>query len=127
MAPLLNGRLATAEISPGAVVRADPQRLGQALVNLLTNAALHGVGEVPVRLALVDEGSHWRFDVSDAGGGLAAGDHEHVFEPFWRGRTSAPGSGLGLPIVQRIAEAHGGAAGVENLRVGARFWLRIPR
>jgi signal transduction histidine kinase len=128
MAPLLNGRLETVDVSPGAVVRADPQRLAQALVNLLTNAALHGAGEGPVHLALVEEGSHWRFDVSDTGGGLAAGDDEHVFEPFWRGRTSAPGSGLGLPIVRRVAEAHGGTAGVENRPgVGARFWLTIPR
>ena len=58
VAPVLNGRLRTAPVPPDAVVRADPQRLAQALVNLLTNAALHGAGDGPVELALVDEGDH---------------------------------------------------------------------
>jgi two-component system OmpR family sensor kinase len=128
MEPLLNGRLRVAGVSRDAVIRADPQRLGQALVNLLTNASIHGTGTDTVELALVDDGDHWRFDVTDEGGGLGDGGEDQAFEPFWRGRTDAPGSGLGLAIVRRIAEAHGGTTGVENRPgVGARFWVRLPK
>jgi signal transduction histidine kinase len=126
--PLLNGRLRMGGVPADATVRADPQRLTQALVNLLSNAACHGVGEDAVELVLVGEPAYWRFEVSDSGGGLPSGEEERVFEPFSRGPTDAPGSGLGLAIVRRIAEAHGGSAGVDNRPGdGTTFWVRLPR
>jgi signal transduction histidine kinase len=111
-----------------AMFRADPQRLTQALVNLLQNAADHAKGGGPVCLRVQAESSSWRFEVADDGGGLPPGDEQVVFEPFRTGSSRAGGTGLGLSIVQGIATAHGGESGVVNRPGrGATFWIRIPR
>jgi signal transduction histidine kinase len=111
----------------GATLRADPQRLAQALVNLLQNAADHAKGEGPVCLRVHAGPSSWRFEVADDGGGLPPGDEQVVFEPFSTG-SSRGGMGLGLSIVRGIARAHGGEAGVVNRPGhGVTFWIRIPR
>jgi signal transduction histidine kinase len=128
--PLLNGRLRITPMTGDAVLDGDPQRLTQALINLLQNAALHGGNGSPVVLRVIEEGDGWgwRFEVADEGGGIALEPAERVFQPFSRGRTRAPGSGLGLAIVRTIAEAHGGAAGVVNRPgKGATFWIRVPK
>jgi signal transduction histidine kinase len=126
-AQLLDGRLRTTPATEGATLEGDPQRLTQALINLLQNAALHGLNGCPVILRVVEEEHGWRFEVADEGGGIAVEPVESVFQPFSRGRTHVPGSGLGLAIVRTIAEAHGGAAGVVNRPgEGATFWIRVP-
>jgi signal transduction histidine kinase len=111
----------------GATLRADPQRLAQALVNLLQNAADHAKGDGPVCLRVRAGPSSWRFEVADDGGGLPPGDEQVVFEPFSTG-SSRGGMGLGLSIVRGIARAHGGQAGAVNRPGdGLTFWIRIPR
>src|SRR6266566_2156131 len=111
----------------GATLRADPQRLAQALVNLLQNAADHTKGEGPVCLRVHAGPSSWRFEVADDGGGLPPGDEQVVFEPFSTG-SARGGTGLGLSIVRGIARAHGGEAGADNRPGhGVTFWVRIPR
>jgi signal transduction histidine kinase len=126
-AHLLDGRLVVVPARDGATLEGDPQRLTQALINLLQNAALHGRNGGPVHLRVTDEGEGWRFEVADEGGGITLEPPESVFQPFSRGQTRAPGSGLGLAIVRTIAEAHGGAAGVVNRAgEGATFWIRVP-
>jgi signal transduction histidine kinase len=126
--PLLDGRLRISPVPAGAVLDADPQRLTQALINLLQNAAVHCPNGSPVVLRVVEEAGSWRFEVEDQGGGIALDPPESAFQPFSRGKTYATGSGLGLPIVRRIAEAHGGSAGVANRPgEGATFWIRVPR
>lgn len=125
---LVKGEFRIGRVPTDVVIRADPQRLTQALINLLQNAALHSERGSEVHLRVVPENEGWRFEVEDRGGGLSSEEEESVFRPFFRGRTTAPGSGLGLAVVQKIAEAHGGAAGVENHRgLGATFWVRVPR
>jgi signal transduction histidine kinase len=125
--PLLDGRLRLAAVPGEAIVHADPQRLTQALVNLLQNAATHAGGEPPVELRVAHEQAAWRFEVADHGRGLRPGEEESVFRPFHRLDATAPGHGLGLAIVRRIAEAHGGSAGVDNYPgEGATFWIRVP-
>jgi signal transduction histidine kinase len=124
--PILNGRLRVAAGPPGTRVRGDSQRLTQALLNLLQNAAVHAGPDAPVELRLSSSPTGWRFDVADEGMGLEALDEETLFQPFRAGSRSA-GSGLGLAIVKRIAQAHGGDAGVVNRGRGATFWIRVPR
>jgi signal transduction histidine kinase len=110
-----------------ATLRADPQRLTQALVNLLQNAADHAKGDGPVCFRVQAGPSSWRFEVADDGGGLPPGDEQAVFEPFSTG-SSRGGMGLGLSIVRGIARAHGGESGVINRPGhGVTFWIRIPR
>src|SRR6266550_3611581 len=111
----------------GATLWADPQRLTQALVNLLQNAADHAKGNGPVCLRVQAGPASWRFEVADDGGGLPPGDEQVVFEPFSTG-SSRGGTGLGLAIVRAIARAHGGEAGADNRPGhGVTFWIRIPR
>jgi signal transduction histidine kinase len=125
---LLDGRLSIVPAKAGATLEGDPQRLTQALINLLQNAAVHAHNGCPVVLRVAEEARGWRFEVEDEGGGIALEPAESIFQPFSRGRTQAPGSGLGLAIVRTIAEAHGGAAGVVNRPgEGATFWIRLPR
>jgi signal transduction histidine kinase len=126
--PILGCRLVVDFVATGATLRADPQRLTQALLNLLQNAAGHVQGEGPVRFRVRAEPAAWRFEVADEGGGLPPGEEQVVFEPF---RTASPRTGrtgLGLSIVRGIARAHDGECGVVNRPGrGATFWIRIPR
>jgi signal transduction histidine kinase len=126
--PLLNGRLHATPAPNGAVAQADAQRLTQALINLLHNAAVHTTSDTKVELRVAGEERFWRFEVEDTGGGLPPGREETLFRPFSRATTASPGSGLGLAIVRQIAEAHGGSAGAENRPgEGVTFWIRVPR
>lgn len=125
---ILGGRLRVEPGNGGMTFRADPQRLTQALVNLLRNAAQHTRGHGPVCLRARPEPSGWLFEVADEGGGLPPGEETTVFEPFMTGSSATGGTGLGLAIVRGIARAHGGEAGVMNRPGrGATFWIRIPR
>jgi signal transduction histidine kinase len=126
-AHILDGRLRIIPARTGATLDGDPQRLTQALINLLQNAALHASNGTPVVMSVTEEEGGWLLEVTDKGGGIALEPADSVFQPFSRGQTHAPGSGLGLAIVRTIAEAHGGAAGVVNRPGdGATFWIRVP-
>lgn len=126
--PLLTGRLQVALAGLDGTLRADPQRLSQALLNLLRNAADHAGGVEPVRFRVAAGQAFCRFEVADEGGGVPRGEEEAVFEPFRTASTVTGGTGLGLFIVRGIARAHGGEAGVDNRPgQGATFWIWIPR
>jgi signal transduction histidine kinase len=94
----------------------DPTLLSRALTILLDNARKHGGNAVSVRATRTD--ATIRIAVEDDGPGIDPEDLARVFEPFTRGRGSHPderaGVGLGLYLVRRIAEAHGGQAFAEN-------------
>lgn len=127
-APILGDRLQVDADSTGATLQADPQRLTQALLNLLQNAAGHARGGGPVRLRVRDKPAGWLFEVTDHGGGLPPGEEQLVFEAFRTGSSPTGQTGLGLSIVRGIARAHGGDCGVVNRPGrGATFWIRIPR
>jgi signal transduction histidine kinase len=105
----------------GGSIVADPRKLRQAVANLVSNAVKfspHG-GEVLVEVSR--EPAKLRYAVYDQGPGVASDEVEKIFEPLYhaavRGKDEArqPGSGLGLPVARRIAEAHGG-----------RIWLESP-
>jgi two-component system, OmpR family, sensor kinase len=118
---------------PAGVLRADPDRLAQALRNLIGNAIEHtldGEGLVRMRIGTLANGGVG-FAVEDDGPGIDPDQREHVFDRFHRtdiARDRASGgTGLGLAIVRAIAEAHGGrviaAASAEG---GARLVLELP-
>jgi len=110
---------------------ADPQRIRQVLLNLLSNAERHTPegGRIAVRAERRD--GEARVSVSDTGPGIPPGDLPYVFERFWRGdrsrtRTSG-GTGLGLAIAKQLVEAHGGRIGVESAPGrGATFTFALP-
>lgn len=123
--PLLGRRLRVRRPRRGALVKADPQRLTQAVLNLLNNAADHTTG--PVDLRVGDEPGWWRIAVGDRGDGVPPEAVPSLFEPFRTGDGSN-GTGLGLAIVRGIAEAHGGSAGVDDRPGGgSQFWIRLPQ
>jgi two-component system, OmpR family, sensor kinase len=119
---------------PDGQLRADPDRLAQAVRNLINNAVNHTrLGDGTVRLeALEATPGELVIAISDDGPGIGPGELERIFERFHRSGYSRAaaigGSGLGLAIVRAIIEAHGGTATASNggLRGGARFELHLP-
>jgi signal transduction histidine kinase len=122
---LLDGRLTVLLPAPGAIVQADPERLMQALVSLLSTAAVRGEG--PVELRVLREREAWRFEVQDAGGDFDPNDEDADVD-LHRARPEQGGRAVALALLRGVAEAHGGSAGVENRPgLGATFWLRLPK
>jgi signal transduction histidine kinase len=121
------GRDLQLEGSPRLWVRADRARLEQALTNMVSNALWHGGGAVVLRAARV--GGSVELHVLDEGAGFESEFLPRAFERFSRAdpARSRGGAGLGLSIVQVIAEAHGGRAGAANrAEGGADVWLSLP-
>jgi PAS domain S-box-containing protein len=107
-----------------SAVRADPERLVQALANLVTNAVHYTERGGRVTLCAERDPAGIRFAVEDTGVGIAAEDLPHIFDRFWwkhrlRGQR---GTGLGLAIARGIVEAHGARLDVQSERgQGSRF------
>ena len=123
-------------VQPGLPrVVASQTLLEQILTNLLANALAYGArpGEAPrVEVGCDDLGEQWRLYVRDRGPGIPPDQRERIFGLFERlalGTTANPeGTGLGLTIVRRAAEALGGAAGVDSPPGGgATFWVVFPK
>jgi signal transduction histidine kinase len=112
-------------------VYADPLRLKQVLLNLLSNAVKYNRkgGWIIVRCDSHASG-RYRISIEDSGMGIAADQQAHVFEPFERlGRDmdAIDGTGIGLTLTRRIAEAMGGSVGFESTAgVGSLFWVELP-
>ncbi len=110
----------------------DPLRISQALTNLIYNAVKHAPPASQVLVSLEQSGAHVSIAVMDAGPGFAAEDHDRLFAPFWRANSPAnaakPGSGLGLSLALKIAQAHGGTITATNRKGtnGAIFTLWLP-
>ncbi|RDH78372.1 sensor histidine kinase [Mycolicibacterium moriokaense] len=117
-----------ADVKP-ARASGDPGALARLLRNLVDNAIRHA--EAGIRLECAVVGDHARVVVSDDGPGLPEADRQRVFGRFVRLDTprdrEAGGAGLGLSIVARIAEAHGGAVSVcDSDCGGASFVVELP-
>jgi heavy metal sensor kinase len=114
-----------------ASIEADPERLLQVVVNLLSNAINYNRPSGKVDVAVANEHDEVVLTVVDTGCGIPDADIPHVFERFFRvdkARSRASGgSGLGLAICKSIVEAHGGTIGVTSeLDVGTTFVVRLP-
>lgn len=125
-------RLEVAHDGP-VVVRGDPDRLKQVVLNLVDNALRYTPPEGRVRLSVSHDaaGGLARIEVEDTGQGIPAEDLPHIFDRFYRGdpsRARASGNtGLGLAIVRAIVQAHGGTIEVAStLGEGTRFRVALP-
>lgn len=108
-------------------VRVDRGQIEQVLVNLAVNAreAMLGGGQLRVRTG-ANAGWAW-LEVADTGVGIPSDVRARIFEPFFTTKAAGEGSGLGLSVVQSIAQAHGGAVEVESEPGrGALFRVTFP-
>jgi signal transduction histidine kinase len=107
----------------------DVQRIQQIILNLLSNACkFTEQGEIRVRVGVQND--EIVISIADSGPGIAPENHELIFEAFRQtkdGLRKGEGTGLGLPISQRLAEAHHGRVWVESSSgTGATFYIALP-
>lgn len=122
----------TAEIERGAMLRADPDLLAQAIINLLRNAAqaadagVEAGGDPCVTLGIVRDGGALTIVVADNGGGVPEALRREIFLPFYT--TRAEGTGIGLNLVRQVVVAHGWSIDVGTSALGgAAFTIRTTR
>jgi signal transduction histidine kinase len=114
-----------------APVEADEVKLRQVLVNLLVNAIKFSPQGSSVTLTTRPDGDFVVVDVEDRGPGVKPEETVHIFELFGQGLGEhdgrSAGIGMGLHLVRRITELHGGHVGVNSLPgSGSTFWVRLP-
>jgi two-component system phosphate regulon sensor histidine kinase PhoR len=134
MAPLMERRRQRLSLAIPAqlpLVNADPTRLSQALVNLLSNASKYSPMESIIELSLQKTDDRTlRISVSDQGPGIPLPERSKLYQRFMRFEESESaqyGVGLGLSVVKAIVEAHHGKVGMEErLGGGSIFWFTIP-
>ncbi|GGG24369.1 sensor histidine kinase [Paenibacillus abyssi] len=117
-------------IPQGISLQADPDRLIQVLVNLLTNALKYTPEQGEVHIEARNEEDTVLLTIKDTGVGIAPEDLPHIFNRFYRGEKSrnrkTGGSGLGLAIVDKLVKAHGGKIWAESGQ-GAIFCVELPK
>ncbi|HWU86434.1 MAG TPA: HAMP domain-containing sensor histidine kinase, partial [Kofleriaceae bacterium] len=116
------GEVAVDTASAPRVWSLDPGRIREVVVNLVDNAVAAGP---PVSATVRAAPGRLVIEIADRGPGVAEEDRERVFEPFFTGKTA--GTGLGLAVVRRVIEQHGGTIAVlANPGGGALFRAEIP-
>jgi PAS domain S-box-containing protein len=121
---------AVIETTPLPSVNADPGQLALVFQNLITNAIKFRGEEPPyIHISAENIGDMWKFAVRDNGIGIDPAFNERIFEIFQRlhTREKYPGTGVGLAIVKKIIERHGGQIWVESeMGGGSTFYFTLP-
>jgi nitrogen fixation/metabolism regulation signal transduction histidine kinase len=110
-------------------IKIDKHRISQILTNLVINSidAMNGCGQIEIRTDIVKkrEVCYCRISIKDSGKGISAQDRHLVFTPYYTTKTS--GTGLGLPIIERIVTDHGGAIWFDSAHgIGTTFYIDLP-
>lgn len=118
------------DLRAGVCVLADPERTGQVLRNLLSNAAKYSPEGTPIELRVIGKEGQVRIEVADHGQGIHPEDVPRIFEKFGRGRDrerhKTPGVGLGLYLSRRIVRSHGSELTVRTrVGVGSVFGFEL--
>ncbi|MCL2175091.1 MAG: ATP-binding protein [Treponema sp.] len=116
-------------IQSGIIIKIEKHRLAQILANLVINAkdAMNGSGLIEIRTDLVKkrEVQYCRISVKDSGKGISAEESRNLFTPYYT--TKESGTGLGLPIVERIVNDHGGSIWFDSAEgIGSTFYIDLP-
>lgn len=114
------------DLADHGVLRGSATQLRRVVTNLVENAIRYSSSGDTVRISTFGEPSWVGVQIDDDGPGLH-GDTEHLFEPGYQGPGAQTGQGLGLSIVRRICEEHGGDVTAEEREGGSRFIVRLPR
>ena len=129
-APALGDHCVIANVPDGLYARADAHAFGHLVENLLTNAAKFAPEGTPIVVRAALENDEIVVGVTDEGPGIPESEQEAVFERFYRSpahRSASRGTGLGLTIARRAADALGGRLWVESeLGHGATFVFTLP-
>ena len=108
----------------------EKTRIQELFQNLLDNAIKYSdKPEGRIKIGCTREDSHWKFSVSDNGPGIDEEYHEKIFQIFQtrHSRDEVESTGIGLTVVRKIVELHGGKVWVESqLRSGATFFFTLP-
>jgi len=112
-------------------IMGDPAALARAVQNLISNALKYGGSERWIGLSVFTEDRWVKVTVQDKGRGISSSDLPHIFDPFYRGRVAVEeqiqGSGLGLSLVKRAVDAHGGRIDVSSsVGGGSTFCISLP-
>lgn len=116
---------------PSALIFADQNGIGMALLNFIDNAIRYNTPHGKVGVVGVKDGDSIKITVSDTGVGIPPEDLEKVFEKLHRGsnvvQMQPNGSGLGMYIAKNIVEKNGGSVGVESrVKRGTSVWIKVP-
>ena len=118
-------------VDPLPTIISDKSQMMQLMQNLVGNAIkFHGDKEPKVQISCKDMGSQWLFYVQDNGIGIGPKDKDGIFQMFQRlhSREEYEGTGIGLAVVKKIVERHGGRIWVESEEGnGATFLFTIPK
>jgi len=123
------GRSLDCQIEPNIRLRGDRELIAQAVINLLDNAQHHTPPGTRITVAAAASEDWIRLSVADTGPGVAAEDRPRIARRFARLDSSrtTPGHGLGLNLVEVIAEAHGGRLSIDDNSPGLRVTMVLPR
>jgi two-component system sensor histidine kinase BaeS len=122
------GLVVRAHPARGVTALVDPDRVHQALGNLLDNAARYCRPGDTVTVTVRHDGPDAVIEVADTGPGVPPDELPHLFDRLWRGRSSAgvAGSGIGLAVVRELVTAHHGTVTATSTPAGTVFTIRLP-
>ncbi len=130
--PLAHARGTTVELAGphDALALADPVRLRQSVLNLVSNAIKYGPGDRPISVSITPQGSHTLIAVKDEGPGIPADQIDRLFIPFDRldaDKSDQKGSGVGLSVTKQLVELMHGTIDVESgSGIGTTFTITLP-
>lgn len=121
----------TLDCATGQTIHGDKDRIGQAIINLLTNAVKYSPQADTIQVKAITDGATVTLRVQDFGSGIDADQLPHVFEQFYRAtgeqNAAVPGLGLGLYIASEIIQRHGGTVWVDSAKgQGSTFCFSLP-
>jgi signal transduction histidine kinase len=121
LAPYCNAHI---DVDNGVAVHADPDRLEQILINIISNATRHGAP--PITITAYRSNGHTAIAIRDHGSGVPEHARPTLFARFAAASEAPQSAGLGLWIVRELARAHGGDVRYEPAHPGARFVVTLP-